>query len=224
MKGIGLSLLAIGLCLAPTLPRQADEKTKTSSPAKSGTQSSPLQTSNSGVPQPAQEILTLTAALEGTWALTEKYEPIYLTPKGGEGTGEQVFRAGPGGFTLSEDYHSNTPAGELFGFGVLWWDQTKGIQHMWCINIFPTGCEMFPAPPQPGPRWDGKQLVIHIEGAKDGKKVVWHEVISDITPHSFVQTADIGESGGQLKRWFTIHAVRSRGAVIPRVRRVPNQQ
>ena len=83
---------------------------------------------------------------------------------------------------------------------------------MWCISVSPTGCEMFPAPPQPGPQWDGKQLVIHIEGEQEGEKVIWHEVISDITPNSFTQTADIGESGSNLNRWFTIHAVRKTGS------------
>jgi hypothetical protein len=204
MRLIGLNLLAIGICLVTALPRHAQKQTKSPLPTTSDKQSSPLH--------PAPAIQTLTKALAGSWSTRETYEPIYLTPNGGTGNGEQVFRTGPGGFTLLEDYHSKTPSGELFGFGVLWWDQTRGLQHMWCINVSPTGCEMFPAPPQPGPQWDGQQLIIHIEGEQEGKKVVWHEVISDITPESFTQTADIGESGSHLSRWFTIHAVRKAGS------------
>jgi hypothetical protein len=83
---------------------------------------------------------------------------------------------------------------------------------------------MFPPPRQPGPQWDGKQLVIHIEGEQQGKKVVWHEVISDITPNSFVQTADIGESGGPLKRWFTIHAARMGDAAHSSTSTGPSQR
>ena len=210
---------AVGLFLVWTLAvagtasfAGAQQASATPSTADSGKQSSPLQINDTDVPHPASEIRTLIKALAGTWITNEKYEPVYLTPNGGVGAGEQTFRPGPGGFTLSEDYHSKTPAGELFGFGVLWWDQTKGLQHMWCINIFPTGCEMFPAPPQPGPQWNGKQIVIHIEGEQDGKKVVWHEVLSDITPNSFVQTADVGDAGSPLKRWFTTHAVRKAAA------------
>jgi ketosteroid isomerase-like protein len=51
-------------------------------------------------------------------------------------------------------------------------------------------------------------LVIHTEFPRDGKNFVWHEVFSDITATSFTQTADIGEKGGPLKRWVTIHATR----------------
>jgi hypothetical protein len=160
-------------------------------------------------PKPAPELQTLARVLVGRWATHEKYEPTFLTPNGGEGRGETIFRLGPGGFTLEEEYHSQTPAGELFGFGIIWWDATKGLQHMWCINIYPTGCEMFPPPPQPGPQWDGKQLVLHVESDQNGKKEVFHEVIFDINPTSFTQTADVGEAGSPLKRWFTIQATRT---------------
>jgi len=158
--------------------------------------------------QPADEIRSLTKALAGTWSTTEKYEPLFLTPDGGTGAGEQVFRAGPGGFTLLENYHTKTTAGELFGFGLLWWDQGKGLQHMWCINVYPTGCEMFPPPPQPGPKWDGKQLVIHIEQEQQGQKMIWHEAISEITSKSYTQTIDIGDAPDHMQRWLTMHARR----------------
>ena len=158
--------------------------------------------------QPADEIRSLTKALAGTWSTTEKYEPLFLTPHGGAGAGEQVFRAGPGGFTLLENYHTKTAAGELFGFGLLWWDQGKGLQHMWCINVYPTGCEMFPPPPQAGPKWDGKQLVIHIEQEQQGQKMIWHEVISEITSKSYTQTIDIGDAPDHMRRWLTMHAKR----------------
>ncbi len=178
-------------------------------PSKSGDGSHSSQGAAADTPGPAPEIQSLAKALTGRWSTREKYERMFLTPDGGVGNGEQVFRPGPGGFTLLEDYHSKTPAGELLGFGLLWWDQTKGLQHMWCINLYPTGCEMFPAAPQPGPKWDGKRLVIHIAGEQVGdSKVDWQEILSDITPDSFTQTVDIGEPGGRLKRWLTIHSTK----------------
>lgn len=170
-----------------------------------------MATSVSRAQQPAQpspQIKSLTAALAGRWSTDEKYERLYLTPQGGTGKGEQFFRPGPGGFTLLEDYHSKTPAGELFGVGIVWWDDARGLQHIWCINAYPDGCEMFPPPPQPGPNWDGKQLVIQFEQQQDGKKMIWREVLSDIHRGSFVQTVDIGDPGGPLRRWLTIHAAR----------------
>ena len=159
-------------------------------------------------PQPAPEIQTLTKALVGRWATHEKYEAVDPTPNGGVGQGEVVWQPGPGRFTILEEYHSKTPIGELFGFGLIWWDKTKGLQHMWCININPTGCEMFPGPPRTGPQWDGKQFVIDTEVEIAGKKFIWHEVISEISATSFTQTVDIAAPGGALKRWFTIHATK----------------
>ena len=51
----------------------------------------------------------------------------------------------------------------------------------------------WPSPARP--EWDGKQFVLHVESGRDGKRVVFHEMVSDITPTSFTQTADSGESG-----------------------------
>jgi len=177
-----------------------------------------LLASVSGAQQPAQpspQIKSLIAALAGRWSTTERYEKMYLTPNGGIGKGTQFFRAGPGGFTLLEDYHSKTPAGELFGVGILWWDETQGLQHIWCINVYPAGCEMFPPPPQPGPKWDGKQLVIQFEQEQDRKKLVWREAVSNIKPESFTQTVDIGEPDHPLNRWLTIHATRIHAPATP---------
>jgi hypothetical protein len=171
-------------------------------------------TDSAGI-EPARQIVELTKALEGRWHTHEEYAPLFLTPKGGKGVGETTFRKGPGGFTLIEEYHSTTPAGELFGSGILWWDASKGLQHLWCINVYPSGCQMFPPPPQAGPQWDGKRLFIHLESEEQGKKMVWEEAIQDITAKSFIQTVDLGEAGGHLNRWFTTHAERESGSKAP---------
>lgn len=171
-------------------------------------QSSPSQTAGMQAPQPAQTIQTLSKALTGTWTTSEKYEAVGPTPNGGMGKGEAVWRPGPGGFTLLEEYHSQTALGELIGFGILWWDSARELQHLWCINVNPGGCEMFPGPPLPGPKWDGSQLVIDTEVVLGGRKFAWHEVISDITPSSYSLTVDIGESRAALTRWLTSRATR----------------
>jgi hypothetical protein len=159
-------------------------------------------------PRPAPEMQSLAKALEGKWAITEKYEPDEWTPNGGTGHGEEVWRHGPGGFTFMEEIHDYAPSGEQFGVGFSWWDRTKGLRGLWCINANPQGCDLQSAVSGFGPKWDGRQLVIDMEFPRNGKQFAWHEVFSDITPTSFTQTADIGEKGGQLKRWLTIHATR----------------
>jgi hypothetical protein len=54
--------------------------------------------------------------------------------------------------------------------------------------------------------WEGDQFAIGDEFERDGKKVVYREVFSEVTPDSFIQTISEGESGGELKRTLTIHA------------------
>ena len=197
--------LLFGICVCVACAQDATKRDY----SKSGEASHSSRGAAADTPGPAPAIQSLAKALTGRWSTREKYERMFLTPDGGVGNGDQVFRPGPGGFTLLEDYYSKTPAGELLGFGLVWWDQTKGLQHMWCVNIYPTGCEMFPAAPQAGPKWDGKRLVIHIAGEQVGdSKVDWQETLSDITPDSFTQTVDIGEPGGPLKRWLTIHSTK----------------
>ena len=162
----------------------------------------------SSLSQPAPEMQSLAKAFEGRWAITEKYEPDEWTPNGGVGYGEEVWRRGPGGFTFMEEIHDHTPFEEGYGVGFSWWDSTKGLRGLWCINTNPQGCDLENALSAFGPKWDGKQLVVDMEFPRNGKELAWHEVFSDITPTSFVQTADIGEKGGPLKRWLTIHATR----------------
>jgi len=162
--------------------------------------------------KPSDKIQSLVRALAGRWSTQEKYEPGFLTPNGGTGHGETIFRAGPGGFTLIEEYRAQTPAGQLFGLGIIWFDNSRGLQHMWCINVYPDGCEMFPPPPQQGPQWDGRTLVLHLESERDGKKLVFNEVFSDIKSDSFTQTATVGEDGAPPKLWLTIHSTRIGGA------------
>lgn len=43
---------------------------------------------------------------------------------------------------------------------------------------------------------------------ENGKKMAFREVFFDTTATSFGQTADMGEAGGPLKRWVTIHATK----------------
>lgn len=178
----------------------------------SSSAASPQQSANSvqatPAAEPSDQIKSLIKALAGRWATEEKYEPGFLTPNGGTGRGETVFRAGPGGFTLIEEYHSQTPAGKLFGLGIIWFDASRGLQHLWCINVYEDGCEMFPPPPQPGPQWDGKTLVLHFESGQGAKKLVFHEVFSDIKANSLTQSATVGEAGAPPKLWLTIHSTR----------------
>ena len=160
---------------------------------------------------------SLAKALTGKWSVTVKFSPdeeIPNAPSGsgqrtGVGYGQEVWRSGPGGFTLIDDEDMHTPFGEIFLVGFMWWDSTtKSFHGMECSSQNPHECDVQGSLNRVSIKWDGKRLVIDMEDDVDGKKMVWHEVFSDFTPTSFTQTAESGQAGGPLKRMVTIHATR----------------
>lgn len=159
-------------------------------------------------PRPAPEMQSLAKALEGRWSITEKFEPDEWTPNGGTGYGEEVWRRGPGGVHLHGRNSRPHSLRRRIWCRLFMVGHNEGVTGLWCINTNPKGCDLQNALSGFGPKWDGKQLVVDMEFPRNGKKLGWHEVFSDITPTSFVQTADIGEKGGPLKRWLTIHATK----------------
>ena len=165
------------------------------------------------VPKPSSEIVGLTKALQGEWSLNVKFEPSPSSTNGLANTGEETWRPGPGGFTLLEEEHLRMPERELFLLGIVWWNTaTKSFRGMECQNLLPYTCDVKGAQNDITMNWDGKQFVIdEMETSNSGKKSVWHEVWSDITPTSFVQTGEYGDPGGPRKRLFTIHATRVTG-------------
>lgn len=158
-------------------------------------------------PQPPAEMQSLAKALVGKWSTTYEFEPGDMSPTGGTGTGEEVWRPGPGGFVLMEEEHVRGPRGEVFLFALHWWDKsTNSLRGMLCNNSGPAACNV-DSYFNSSLKWDGKQLTIDMQFPQNGKKMMWHEVWS-ITPTSFTQTGDIGEVGSSLKRAVTIHGTK----------------
>jgi len=185
-----LSLALLVVCGAPITPLKAQSLTS--------------------APQPSPEIASLTKALTGEWSLSVKFEPSASAPNGLTNTGEETWRPGPGGFTLLEEEHLRMPESDLFLLGIVWWNNAdKSLHGMECQNLLPYTCDVKGAQNDITMSWDGKQFVIdEVETSTSGKKSLWHEVWSDITPTSFVQTGEYGDPGGPRKRLFTIHATR----------------
>ena len=161
-------------------------------------------------PQPSAEIQSLTKALTGEWSLSAKFEPTSSSPKGVVNTGDETWRPGPGGFTLLEEEHLPMPEADVFLLGIVWWNTaTKSFHGMECQSLLPYTCDVKGAQNDITMNWDGKQFVIdEVETSTSGKKSIWHEVWSDITPTSFVQTGEYGDPGAPRKRLVTIHATR----------------
>jgi hypothetical protein len=158
-------------------------------------------------PQPGPEMVRLTKALAGTWSITYSREPTVQAPMGETAKGEEVWRPGPGGFSLIEDYRSSGELGKHTGLEVTWWDEdAQAYQVLWCDNGGPPACLMIS---KHGMTWEGDDLVARNEWQANGKTFVSREVFSDITPKSFKQIVYEGESGRE-KKLFTILAFKAK--------------
>jgi hypothetical protein len=168
------------------------------------------QAQSKAVPQPPPEIQSLEKALVGRWSTTYEFEPGAMTPNAkGTGSGEELWRTSPGGFVLMEEEQIHTPSGVMFVFAIHWWDKsTNSLRGMLCNNSGPAACNV-DTYSNSTLKWDGKQLTIDMQFPEHEKKMLWHEVWSDISPTSFTQIGDVGEVGGPLKRAVTIHGTKN---------------
>ncbi|MGB2590873.1 MAG: hypothetical protein WAJ96_09495, partial [Candidatus Acidiferrum sp.] len=109
--------------------------------AKSGAPAHGQSPSNS--PQPPAEMQSLEKALVGKWSTTYEFAAGGISPTAGAGTGEEVWRTGPGGYVLMEEEHVRGPFGEVFLFALQWWDKsTKSFRGMLCNNSGPAPCDL----------------------------------------------------------------------------------
>jgi hypothetical protein len=152
------------------------------------------------LPGPALQDLML-----GTWTIRVKHEPNAEYPKGRVNAGREVWRLGPGGRSLIEEYDEVNPAGSLHELGIAWWDAAeKGQKVLWCGDYQPSGCALVPGVA----RWEGNSLVQTVESDDSGKHVVRQEIFTDITRSSFTQILKEGPSRAGLKTTTTIHATK----------------
>lgn len=56
----------------------------------------------------------------GTWSIKVRYPPTPQTPKGDAGEGTEIWRPGPGGRSVIEEYREKNSKGEVEGLGVAW--------------------------------------------------------------------------------------------------------
>lgn len=205
MKSYLFRLIALAIiyavCTSATFAQE--EKKATSLPVSQA--SSPSSASQAPAKQtlPGPEMQKLVNALSGTWSFTMEIEPSRRLPNGGTGEGVEVWRASPGGMPLIEENHMKSTDGEADDSAAIWWDgKAQKYKGIWCATFNDEGCTSFDA------RWEGHQFVNTGEWENAGKRRAWYEVFSFPTLNSFIQTSDVGEPGGELKRVTTIRATR----------------
>jgi hypothetical protein len=159
------------------------------------------------LPGPAVQNLML-----GTWTIRVTHEPSAEYAKGRVTTGREVWRLGPAGRSLIEEYDEEDPLGPIHEFGIAWWDAVeKGQKVLWCGDYQPSGCALVPGVA----RWEGNSLVQTTEADESGTHVVRQEIFTDITATSFNQILKEGSSPAELKTTTTIHATKRPGGARP---------
>ena len=160
------------------------------------------------MPKPSAEMQKLSKLLVGTWRTSEKMEPMpeMGLPNGGSGTGTEVVKAGPGGFSVVVDYKSHGPMGPFAGHGVTFWDaKEQAYKSFWTDSMggqgeFTTG------------KWEGNDLVFTGESEMQGKKYKTQQKFTEITPTSFTFKLASAEEGQPMKEGMTIKYKKVGGA------------
>lgn len=139
----------------------------------------------------------------GTWFLALKYQPSPDFPNGATGQGTEVWWAGPGGYSMIEEYYQNDANEHVEEFSPAWWDEEAGGQRfLYCGNTVPEGCYFSKGVF----RWEDDNLVFREERERGGKKITYSLTFRDITPRSFTQVNAEGDSGNPAKPTLTIRA------------------
>jgi hypothetical protein len=150
----------------------------------------------------------------GSWSTQVKYEPTAEMPNGGMGSGTEIWRPGPGGLSVIEEYREKNEKGEVEGLGVAWWDaKAQGQRFVWCENSNHGGCYVS----KEVGKWNGTSLEWKEEQEHDGKRRMYSEIFRDITPTSFTQVLGEGEPGEAPKTTVTIRATKLPGGTMNRM-------
>lgn len=153
----------------------------------------------------------LSKTLSGKWLLDVKFAPMAGMPNGFAGTGEELWREGPGSYTLIEEEHIPTPGGQAYLLGLFWWDsKSQTFRGMECNNQLPSACDLKGALNDITVTWNEKTLAIDEVETHDSKKSIWHEVCSNITPTSYIQNGEITQPAGSTTHLVTIRGTKAK--------------
>jgi len=158
----------------------------------------------------AQQTLTMPGPdvqnlMLGTWAIDVAYPPGSGKSRADTGKGTEIWRPGPGGRSVIEEYRERNAHGKVEGVAITWWDKkAQGQRFVWCDNSIPDGCYVS----KEVAKWDGNDLMWREEQALDGSNRVYSETFKDITADSFTQVLQEGDPGQPLQNTATISALR----------------
>ena len=146
---------------------------------------------------PHNEMQQLSHVFAGRWSGKITSDPGSRQ----EGTADEIWRLSPDQLTLVEENHMNTAKGDSYDYAALWWNpKAHKYEGIWCAEINDEGCSGFDA------TLKDNQVEMTGEWEQKGHRRTWREVFARPDQSSSIQTLDIGEPGGELKRASAIRA------------------
>ncbi len=167
---------------------------KDGKPAKKVTAAQPAEAS-ANMPKPSPEIQKLGKAFNGRWKVTGKILDEMWAKGGDEGSGMEMIRKGPGGFTsITEAKMIFKKMGPMSGHGVMWYDESKkAYEGFWCDSWAAT------CMPSGDGKWDGDKLVFEGNMAMGPQTVPVRQTYSNFTPNGFDWLMEAGDGKGNWK-------------------------
>jgi Protein of unknown function (DUF1579) len=176
-----------------------DKKPADHSGKKSKTQTSAQAAPGGMMTKQADEMKKALNAMQGTWSTKGVFEKSDFMPEAGTDVGTAVFKPGPGGLSMMQQYQSKGAMGPFKGFGLTWFDPKDQMFHsMWCDSMSPQGC----AEAGKG-KWDGDKIVLDGKFDMNGQSYDMHSTIGPFNGNTFKYSEEVG-ANGQLKPSMTI--------------------
>lgn len=201
-----LRILAFCVC-ACVLAASAQDKKPVDHSGKASKKSGQSQAATGMATKQASEMQKAIQAVHGTWATRGVMEKSPMMPNGGSDTGTAVFKPGPGGLSMIQDYHSKGALGDFHGMSLIWFDPKDQMFHsMWCDSMTPSGC----ADSGTG-KWEGDKIVLNTKmDVGGGKMMDMRATLGPFEGNTFQYVEEMGDNG-QYNKFMTITYTKKSG-------------
>jgi hypothetical protein len=198
--------------LAGWLVLAAQDKKPADHSAKGAKKSTAEQAQQSGAPggmatKQAAEMQKAIQAMQGTWATKGVIEKSPMMPTGGTDSGTSTIKPGPGGLSLTQEYHSKGSLGDYHGMSLIWFDPKDSMFHsMWCDSMTPSGC----ADSGTG-KWEGDKIVLNMKGEMNGQSFEMRGTLGPFQGNTFKYFEEL-KQGDKYTPNMTITYTKKSGA------------
>jgi hypothetical protein len=192
MRTLIVTVVALTFAIPAVVAQQTTKKD--GKPAKKMTAAADAAAANS-MPKPSPEIQKVLQQMAGRFKVSGKILDESWAPGGDTGTGTELVKKGPGGFTAVSDAQMTfKKMGPMTGHGLMWWDDgKKAYQGMWCDSWGPT-CQA-----SGDGKWDGDKLVFEGQMAMGPQNVTMRQTYSNISAKGYDWSMEVSDGKGNWK-------------------------